>query len=136
MISERNSLRLNNIDLSFMSEVLNDARNLSWPNGYLRSRERAVQIIFRGRLSEYWKRETKIKDPLFKKKNWNKIESGFRLWGGSSNANEHRIRTMKHGIDKDNIRKSGETEDPLFKKKNWNKIDSGFRLWGGPGPGD
>jgi len=110
MVSGGNALGLNDQDAAFTSEVLRDARKLEWPKGHLQRRERAVKTVFMGRMGEKWK-EIEEEDPLFKKKNWNKIDSGFRLWGG--------------GPDKQSAKKSA---DQFLESKNWNDIDSSFRI--------
>ena len=113
MVGGGNSLGLNDHDMKFVTEVLCDARQLTWPSGYLRRRERTVKAIFRGRMSEAWN-EDEVVDPLFRKKNWNTIDSGFRLWGG--------------GIEKQRGAKKGPSPDEFLESKNWNDIDSSFRI--------
>ena len=108
----------------------------------------AVKGIFMGRLSEAWKedeqgygmnsqkrlqqsrsntaigaerKEDKL-DPLFKKKNWNKIDSGFKLWGGGSMSDES--TKSRHEKKPGN----GKEVDEFLESKNWNDMDSGFRI--------
>jgi hypothetical protein len=109
MVSGGNALGLHDNDVKFTTEVLRDARQLQWPDGYLRRRERTVKAVFRGRMSEAWKDEEM--DPLFAKKNWNTIDSGFRLWG-----------------DRSERQKPTPTADEFLESKNWNDIDSSFRI--------
>jgi hypothetical protein len=54
-------------------------------------------------------------DPLFVKKGWNKIDSGFRLWGGVKNKQQQ-------------IDGQSSSVDSFLASKGWNDIDSGFRL--------
>lgn len=120
MVRGRNALGLHEIDAYFVREVLQDARNLQWPIGYLERREKTVNSIFKKKFSELWQgRDDIIEDPLFKRKNWNKIDSGFRLWLNTGVI-----------VTNEKVEQRRQVEDPLFKKKNWNKIESGFRLWG------
>jgi hypothetical protein len=122
MVRSKNALGLHEIDAYFVKEVLQDAKILAWPMGYLERRERTVRSIFRNQFSEIWgqqgEEENTMEDPLFKKKNWNKIDSGFRFWSNTDTSTQ------------DTVGRRRRVEDPLFKKKNWNTIDSGFRLWG------
>ena len=107
MISGGNSLGINNEDVRFTMNVLKDAKKLKWKRGELYKHEMAVKGVCMGRISEAWKEDEdkygmgsngsdargsisvgnnkgeKELDPLFKKKNWNEIDSGFRLWGGT-----------------------------------------------------
>ena len=91
--------------------VLSDAKKLNWRRGELEKREIAAKGILMGRRSSS-KDEEKL-DPLYEKKNWNKINSGFRLWGGSSFEGE---KAKKTGVDE------------FLESKNWNDIDSSFRI--------
>ena len=126
MISGGNSLGINGEDVHFTMKVLEDAKKLQWRRGELCKREFAVKGIFMGRMSEVWKEDEQKygmkqksnkpreeTDPLFKKKNWNKIESGFRLWGV---VNFEREKSKKAEVDE------------FLESKNWNDIDSSFRI--------
>ncbi len=53
-------------------------------------------------------------DPLFKKKGWNEIDSGFRLWGGGN---------VKMAEQSENA-----SVDSFLASKGWNDMNSGFRL--------
>jgi hypothetical protein len=120
MVRERNALGLHEIDAYFVREVLQDAKKLKWPVGYLERREKTAHSVFRKQFHDIWQDDQDtIVDPLFKKKNWNKIDSGFRLWSNTGTTDS-----------KDKVDQGRKAEDPLFKKKNWNQIDSGFRIWG------
>lgn len=111
MVAGGNSLGLNDHDIKFTTRVLTDAAQLDWPSGYLRRRQRTVRAVFQGRMSEQWK-ENEEEDPLFKKKNWNAIDSGFRLWGGPRPENKKKSKKI----------------DEFLESKNWNDMDSSFRI--------
>jgi hypothetical protein len=121
MVSGGNSIGINDDDVRFTMNVLSDAKNLNWSRGELKKREMAVKGIFMGRISEAWKEDEtryglgteKTIDPLFKKKNWNQIDSGFRLWGGGNF---------------DGSEKKNAPVDKWLESKNWNDIDSSFRI--------
>merc|ERR1712194_1480 len=80
-------------DIKFTLTALRDGARLEWQNGQYEKRKRAVRSIIMGCSTEYWKndefasglmREKEGDDPLFAKKGWNKIDSGFQLWGGGN----------------------------------------------------
>jgi pentatricopeptide repeat protein len=108
MIRSENSLGYQESDASFASVVLRDASTLDWPHGYLERRKALVQKVFRGKLKESWKDS---QDPLFKKKNWNTIDSGFKLWGQNTPEKNNK-----------------KSVDAFLESKDWNDIDSGFRI--------
>ena len=92
---------------------MRDAETLEWDEGQLERRKRAVQNAISGRLGDNWRQESDLRglfngtpgDDLFKKHGWNKVDSGFRLWGG------------------------GKAEgDEFLKSKGWNNVDSRFRI--------
>jgi hypothetical protein len=129
MVSGGNSLGLNDRDIEFTLLVLRDAKQLDWPPKQFQRRERTIKAVFVGRLSESWKEdensygmgfggEERVIDPLFRKKKWNKINSGFRLWGGvgSSDENKKSEENVSPEIDE------------FLESKNWNNMDSGFRI--------
>ena len=116
MVRGGNSLGTNDHDVVFTSEVLRDAKQLEWPEGYLSRRERTVNSVFKGRMKKDWSDDVS-QDPLFKKKNWNTIDSGFRLWGGGG-----------VGSQKRSSKSSSSTPDEFLESKNWNDIDSSFRI--------
>jgi len=111
MVRGGNSLGTNDHDVVFTAEVLRDAKQLEWPEGYLSRRERTVNSVFKGRMKKGWA-DNVSQDPLFKKKNWNTIDSGFRLWGGSPKRSSN----------------SPSSTDEFLESKNWNDIDSSFRI--------
>ncbi|KAL7553554.1 hypothetical protein ACHAWF_016852 [Thalassiosira exigua] len=112
-------------DVKFTLSVLRDSAHLDWGDGQYEKRKRAVRGVLVGCSSEIWKKDEfafglvseEPDDPLFEKKGWNKIDSGFRLWGGSG------------GVKEDDIwQQDGEDVDSFLASKGWNDIDSGFRL--------
>jgi hypothetical protein len=114
--------------LQFTIEVLRDAEKLDWEAGQLETRNRAVRGVLVGRMSEVWKENEDVygmglsndneEDQLFKKKGWNKVDSGFRLWG-RGNGEDKQYRKS---------RPSAEAVDDFLKSKGWNNVDSGFRI--------
>ena len=93
-------------DVRFLASVLRDAEALTWAEGQLERRKRAVQTIMTGRKEE----EFTVEDELFQKKGWNRVDSGFSLWGRTSAEPKP---------------KSG---DDFLQSKGWNDVDSGFRI--------
>ena len=109
-------------DVQFTLSVLRDGSKLEWEKGQYEKRRKAVRGILVGCSSEVWKNDefafglvNEEEDVLFRKKGWNKIDSGFRLWGGGDDA-------MKQNEPGDN------SVDSFLASKGWNDIDSGFRL--------
>jgi len=112
-------------DIKFTLEVLRDGAHLEWDVGQYEKRRKAVRGILVGCNSEVWKRdefayglvsEQQPEDVLFTKKGWNRIDSGFRLWGS------YDIISEQLG-DRDSS-----SVDSFLASKGWNDIDSGFRL--------
>ena len=114
-------------DIKFTLEVLRDGAHLEWDVGQYEKRRKAVRGILVGCTSEVWKRdefayglvsEQQPEDVLFTKKGWNRIDSGFRLWGSYDdimNQNEQ-LGDRESSVDS------------FLASKGWNDIDSGFRL--------
>ena len=113
MVSGGNALGLHDTDAIFTKEVLSDAKKLEWPKGFFERREKIVKSVFSSRISEVWKENDEVKDPLFKKKNWNTIDSGFRLWGDFTTKPRAKAKPKK---------------DEFLESKKWNDIDSSFRI--------
>jgi hypothetical protein len=61
---------------------------------------------------DYLRRAISSEDALFKKKGWNEVDSGFRLWGGG----------------RMNVKAKGGVVDEFLERKGWNDVDSGFRI--------
>lgn len=116
-------------DIQFARTVLQDAEKLDWEAGQLEKRKQAVRAVLVGRVSEVWKEneawygmsspaKQEEEDELFKKKGWNKVDSGFRLWGGG--RNEFARRKIEP--------ESEDVVDEFLASKGWNDVDSGFRI--------
>lgn len=123
MIRIGTSQRLSKQDVQFVASVLKDAEVLGWDEGQLERRKRAVRAVLADRLLETWRKEdgidslnplTNSDDELFQRKGWNKVDSGFRLWGGGRPASE----TPK-----------GLAVDQFLQSHGWNDVDSSFRLF-------
>lgn len=108
-------------DVRFIAGVLRDAEKLEWGEGQLESRKRAVQTIMTSRFAVTWAEESDLygltsvddyDDELFKKHGWNRVDSGFRLWGANLKRDNRRQRDS----------------DTFFQSKGWNNVDSGFRI--------
>ena len=117
-------------DIQFAMQVLKDAKGLDWKSGELEQRKQSLRAIMVGRAtSEVWKAnedysDTKVdkgeeEDDLFRRKGWNKVDSGFRLWGGGDSI----------GMGQADKRPSREPLDDFLASKGWNDVDSGFRLF-------
>lgn len=112
----------NDDDVRFTLTVLRDGERLEWVGRQYERRKRAVRAILVGCSSEVWKNDDfalglmneDTEDPLFKKKGWNEIDSGFRLWGG--------------GNDKMAGQGENSSVDSFLASKGWNDMNSGFRL--------
>lgn len=99
-------------DIRFVVSVLGDASVLHWDEGQLERRKIAVKSVMGEKLrfilsgNEY-DRLLDTRDPLFRKKGWNEVNSGFRIWG---------------------LAKSPTKKDGFLESKGWNDVDSGFRI--------
>lgn len=111
-------------DIQFAFSVLRDAEKLDWEPGQLKQRKQSVRAVLVGRVSEVWKENEKfygmsedVEDELFRRKGWNKVDSGFRLWGGGLNY-----------ATNPSPNKSDRVVDEFLASKGWNDVDSSFRL--------
>mmetsp|Transcript_36807 Transcript_36807/g.88749 ORF Transcript_36807/g.88749 Transcript_36807/m.88749 type:complete len:1082 (+) Transcript_36807:321-3566(+) len=110
-------------DVKFTLLVLRDGSRLEWERGQYEKRKKAVRGILVGCSSEVWKNDEfafglvseEPDDTLFEKKGWNKIDSGFRLWGGGGDLMQQ-------------VEGDGSSVDSFLASKGWNDIDSGFRF--------
>jgi len=123
-------------DITFISLVMKEAKALDWAPGAYEERLREVKTVIVGRVSEVWKENEEswgmswgkneriedTPDDLFKKKGWNKVDSGFRLWGDFPGIYPGRQDTAERGPNKKRF------EDDLLSSKGWNELDSGFRF--------
>jgi hypothetical protein len=114
-------------DIQFALAVIRDSEKLDWEPGQFERRKQSARAVLIGTVSEVWKENEKwsgmaatddgVEDKLFRKKGWNKVDSGFRLWGGGLNR-ENDVAT----------RRSGRVVDEFLASKGWNDVDSSFRL--------
>lgn len=119
-------LGLQKKDIQFTLQVLRDAESLPWEQGQLEHLKQEVRGIMIGRMNEVWKAnedyfglKLEPEDELFKKKGWNKLDSGFRLWGGDGDSISY----------SDKPKAAEEPIDEFLASKGWNDVDSGFRLF-------
>lgn len=112
-------------DVQFTLGVLRDAEVLPWKQGELEHRKQAVRAIVSGKMREIWKEneeyygingDAEPEDELFRKKGWNKMDSGFRMWGSDGKSISVSEPESK-GVD------------DFLASKGWNDVDSGFRLF-------
>lgn len=111
-------------DIQFALAVIRDSEKLDWEPGEFERRKQSVRAVLIGRVSEVWKENEKgfgmaasaddVEDELFRKKGWNRIDSGFQLWGG--------------GRDSLPTGKSDRVIDEFLASKGWNDVDSSFRI--------
>jgi len=123
---------LGNREVYFLANVLRDAEQLNWPDGQLERRKRTVRVLLGDKLREVWKNDKDLygllsegnvdsEDDLFKRKGWNEVDSGFRLWGTRSASPSSQPFSRKA--------KSEKVVDEFLESKGWNDVDSGFRIW-------
>jgi hypothetical protein len=132
MIRVGRSKSLSKRDVYFVASVLRDAKKLKWAEGQLERHQRAA----RAALTQQFRNDEVAlysilqveddddddddddnEDELFQRKGWNKVDSGFRLWGGGYSE-----------VSESKKRKSSKVVDKFLQKKGWNKLDSGFRI--------
>lgn len=116
-------------DIQFTLRVLSDAESLPWRQGELELLKQDVRSVMIGRMSEVWQENQDYyganlepEDELFKKKGWNKLDSGFRLWGGDGDS-------ISYGDDSKLGSAAVEPIDEFLASNGWNDFDSGFRLF-------
>jgi hypothetical protein len=125
MIENSKSGGLHAKEVRFVAGALRDAEKLEWGEGQLERRKLAIQIVMTGRTADKnaWDEEAGLyglleveqvesEDDLFKRHGWNKVDSGFRLWGAENVEIEAR----------------GQRRDNFLESKGWNSVDSGFRI--------
>jgi hypothetical protein len=112
---------LQKADVHFIASIMRDAEKLEWGEGQLERRKRAVQTFVTGQVAGLWREEADMygllavddtEDEFLKKHGWNRVDSGFRLWGGGN--------IEKRGVQRKN--------DEFLQSKGWNNVDSGFRI--------
>lgn len=111
-------------DIQFTLTALRDGDRLQWEGVHYEKTKKAVRNVLMACSSEVWKideaayglLEKEQQDPLFMKKGWNRIDSGFRLWGSGN-------------VDDVNVNVDGKKSvDEFLASKGWNDMDSGFRI--------
>lgn len=116
MLRRRNQgSKLDKNSMLVVSSVLRDAEQLMWSEGQLELRKRAfrdqLRVLCRTESSE----SNKEMDNLFQRKGWNKVDSGFRLWGG--------------GRQERSVQNSKSQKCDFLETHGWNNVDSGFRFF-------
>lgn len=119
---------LSKTELSLVACVLRDAEHLRWSEGQLERRKRAVRAVLAERLRSVWSQNADLYgsmspnepvDEFLKRKGWNSIDSGFRIWGPARQSAPDESSTkpnIKSGVDR------------FLESKGWNEVDSGFRI--------
>lgn len=119
--------RLQQKDIHLIAGLVRDAETLQWRPNQLERRKRAIQDVLSSRkgMLTAWndedddmlRQEVKSEDALFKRKGWNSVDSGFRLWGGG--RMDIRLEGQEQGTT---------AVDDFLESKGWNNVDSGFRI--------
>jgi pentatricopeptide repeat protein len=106
-------------DIYFIAAILNDAETLSWSPGQLERRKRVARGMLGPRLQSLFNDENFLdsllvpeSDDWFERKGWNRVESGFNVFGRPSSATGSR-----------------RSKDKFLDDNGWNSVDSGFRLF-------
>mmetsp|Transcript_24426 Transcript_24426/g.55741 ORF Transcript_24426/g.55741 Transcript_24426/m.55741 type:complete len:130 (-) Transcript_24426:69-458(-) len=128
--------------------VMQDAKTLDWAPGEYEEKRAALRNTVVGN-SEVWKgdeeswgmagkdhstqhpgaREDET-DALFHKKGWNRVDSGFRLWGDFPITGTREISfTDEEEGHHEMLKKKKPFGDDFLKSKGWNELDSGFRFF-------
>ena len=120
------SKTLSRREASLVAAVLRDAERLRWEEGQLERRKRAVRAVLSEQLRGVWKQDDDLsnlldnpKDNLFERKGWNRVDSGFSLWGKRPDEGEAQL--LSTGSE-------GQVVDKFLSSRGWNNIDSGFRV--------
>lgn len=125
IISGARTKNLAKSDALFAANVLRDADRLTWQKDQLERRKRTIRAILGDRLREVRRNDQRLgslvsdseEDELFKRKGWNKVDSGFRLWGQASQTEDSRKTSRKNAA-----------ADEFLESHGWNDVDSGFRI--------
>jgi len=109
---------LESSDVRFAAGVVRDAEKLNWKEGQLGRRKRALESAMADYNAVAWEEEAGLyglegvnEGELFKRHGWNRVDSGFQLWG-----------TDAKGEDK-------QKGDKFLESKGWNDMESGFRIF-------
>ena len=127
MLRHAPSANLSRNEALFITKVLQDAELLTWDTDQLGRRKRAVQAVLADLLRDTWKKDkdvdqlfsSTIGDDLLQRKGWNKVDSGFSLWGRGRPSPES---AGAFESSKDT------PADTFLSKHGWNDVDSGFRI--------
>jgi hypothetical protein len=121
MVENSRSRSLHAAEIRFVAGILRDAEKLDWKEGQLEKRKLSINMVMTGPVADTWDEEATLfgltgteeaNDERFKEHGWNKVDSGFRLWGAGK-------------ID-DSTRSS---RDVFLRSKGWNTVNSGFRIF-------
>ena len=132
------STNLRNDQLRFIASVLRDADQLIWEEGQLERRKRTIRALYGDRLRNALTAQDREilfgpssrssygvdteEDELFRRKGWNKVDSGFRLWGSHGTPIEQSPRKALKPEPTEEV-------DQFLESKGWNDVDSGFRIF-------
>jgi len=137
-------LGLSRENVRFVALLLKDAEESDWSPGELEKRKRALRGILIYRAGEVGQGkggdEDSVSgggsggsgwadvppdddDPLFAMKGWNKVDSGFRLWGSGMAGDQGDVNGDGGAEDE------RESVDEFLESHGWNDVDSGFRLF-------
>ena len=119
--------KLEKKDYQLVASLIRDAEKLNWGENQLERRKRAIQEVLKSRSGilgawndeddDMLRQQLKSEDALFQRKGWNRVDSGFRLWGGGRMD----IELEGQGQEKGEV-------DEFLESKGWNNVDSGFRI--------
>ena len=117
--------KLQKKDVHLVASLIRDAEKLEWGANELERRKRAIQQVLSSRSGflaawsdkddDMLRQAVTSEDALFKRKGWNRVDSGFRLWGGG------RMDVQLDGQEKGRV-------DEFLESKGWNDVESGFRI--------
>lgn len=117
--------KLEKKDGHLVASLIRDAEKLPWGANQLERRKSAIQQVLNSRSGflaawsdkddDMLRQAVTSEDALFKRKGWNRVDSGFRLWGGG------RMDIEPDGQDKGAV-------DEFLESKGWNDVKSGFRI--------
>lgn len=118
--------KLSKKEAMFVATVLRDAEKLSWDVGQLERRKRVSFSVLSDVARDVWTKNEEMQeivrnspsDDLFQRKGWNKVDSGFSLWGHG--------RAMK--AFESPVPSTSKPVDSFLRAHGWNDVDSGFRI--------
>jgi pentatricopeptide repeat protein len=134
MVRHTASHTLEKLDVQFIDCVIKDAEALDWSSGQLDRRKRVVRALLADRnRGLVWRKEdsyadsrrrlpSESDDELFVRKGWNKVDSGFRLWGGGGGGDSSPRKRSRAS-------KANPGPCTFLESHGWNDVDSSFRLF-------